>query len=106
MYKKITHENFVDKVKEKYGDEYEVISNYEGNQSPIIIKHNICGDTTTLSKALYLMSKYRVCPCKKCGIKQGHDKLKEKFSKKEDQFLIDIQNKFSDKILMTKAVVK
>ena len=42
MTKKKTHEEFVQEVKEKYGDEYEVLGEYVNNRTKILIRHNYC----------------------------------------------------------------
>lgn len=43
MAKKFTDNIFRNKVKEIYGEEYEVIGKYTGNKNNIEIKHNVCG---------------------------------------------------------------
>ena len=41
--KKLTHEEFVQLVKQTYGNEFEILSEYTGPRNKIKIKHNKCG---------------------------------------------------------------
>lgn len=40
---RLTHQDFCDRVKEKVGDSYTVIGEYEGADTKILMRHNECG---------------------------------------------------------------
>ena len=42
--KKLTHEEFLELVKQTYGNEFEILSEYTGPRNKITIKHNVCGN--------------------------------------------------------------
>lgn len=62
MGKKMTHEEFINKIEEKYPGRYEIISKYTGNKDPITFKCNWCGSIVTLKQALNLNGR----KCKEC----------------------------------------
>lgn len=43
MGRKLTQEEFVEKIQQKYGDEYAVLGEYTHSQKEILFKHNVCG---------------------------------------------------------------
>ncbi|NGU31161.1 hypothetical protein G6Z34_13810 [Clostridium perfringens] len=43
MAKRKTHEEFIQEVKELYGNEYEILGEYKGANIKILVRHNICG---------------------------------------------------------------
>ena len=61
-----THDSFMKEVEDRYGDEYTILGEYAHTHSPILIRHNICGnewDTT----APYDFLKPRANTCPKCS---------------------------------------
>ena len=60
MSKKVTHQDFLNRVKELTGDEYEVLSEYISAKTPIVIKHNNCGHVYNVSPSNFLSGKR--CP--------------------------------------------
>jgi hypothetical protein len=40
---KRTHEEYISLIKEKYGDEYDILGRYVGSTKRILVKHNKCG---------------------------------------------------------------
>lgn len=62
MPKKKTHEEFIKEIKEKYGNEYEILGEYKGNRVKISVKHK-CGYE-------YEVRPYNILTgygCPKCG---------------------------------------
>lgn len=55
-----THEQFLEEVKAKYGNEYLVVGKYLGSQQRIKIKHNICGKDFTVRPPEFLT--IQTCP--------------------------------------------
>lgn len=45
MGKRITQEEFVQRVADKLGSDYEVLGEYRGRDIPVLLKHYICGNT-------------------------------------------------------------
>ncbi|WP_283695663.1 hypothetical protein [Clostridium perfringens] len=59
-----THEEFVQEVKEKYGDEYEVLGEYKNANTKILVRHNCnkCKNHEWEIKSDNLLNKNSVCP--------------------------------------------
>ena len=55
--------NFEDRVKDRYGDEYEVLDEYENNYTKLRIKHNVCNETYLITPKQFM----RRNSCLKCG---------------------------------------
>lgn len=66
-YKLKTPEQYASEIKEKYGDEYTLLSEYTRSANKIHVRHNTCG-TEWFPNAGDLMKK-RICPT--CGKKQN-----------------------------------
>ena len=85
---KCTHEEFVDKLFEEYGDEYSVIGNYIDSKTKIKLRHNICGHEfdSVPSKILHKADPRR---CPKCfgGVKSTNDEfIKKVFDLVSDEY--------------------
>lgn len=65
MSKKKTHEEFVQQVYKLVGNDYEVLSKYDGKEKYILVKHNICGNEYKVKAGNFLNG--RRCPV--CSIK-------------------------------------
>ena len=61
MGKKITQEEFVQRVADRLGPDYEVLGTYEGRDIPILMKHYVCGNTF-LKRPHDVSSKGSGCP--------------------------------------------
>lgn len=96
MSKKKTHQEFIKEVQQLTNNEYQVLDEYINSTTKIKFKHIVCGNIFEMTPNSFLMG----CRCPKCSSKQGHDKLSKKFMKTEEQFLLDIENKFNGKIIM------
>lgn len=83
-----THEKFVEEVKERYEDRYNILSEYTFSNDKILVEH-ICG-TKWYVKARHLLSN-EVCPhCKKSiGERHVEDYLKNNNIKYETQKTFD-----------------
>lgn len=80
MSKKMTHENFVQKIKDIHGDNYEIKSNYNGSQNKILINHIACNyEWWTYPYYIYKLNN----GCPKCNkkIKYSTEEFKEKVKK-------------------------
>lgn len=82
MPKRKTHKEFVNEIKEKYNDEYEVLGQYKNTHTKILIKHNKCGHCWEITPHNLLQDH----GCPECGkIKQAKNlrtnsqTFKEKF---------------------------
>lgn len=61
--KKYTIDTFKEKVKEKYGEEYSVLSTeYKNNKTPIKMKHNVCGHEWIVIPNYFIKNKGTRCP--------------------------------------------
>lgn len=87
MPKKKTQEEFIKEVNEKYGDEYTVLGKYIDTHTPILLKHNICGNEwNTTTPCDFLKKKPNKCP--NCS----HPSRK----KTNEEFLKEVKNKVGD----------
>ena len=77
MSKKITHKDFLNKVKELVGDEYTVLSEYKKSSEKILMRHNICNHEYYVTPAKFTNPPYRRCP--KCN--GGSKKTQEQWDK-------------------------
>jgi len=85
MRKKLTEEQFQEKLKEKHGNNFTTLSPYINYKSKIKVKCNICVDVTE-QVANNLLNK----GCKSCFIK--------KQTKTHDDFIFDIKKYYGDTI--------
>ena len=78
-----THEEFVNEIKEKYGNEYEILGEYINAKTKVLIRHNKCGKSFYIGVSTIL--KKASCPhCNKLF-------LKNKFIKKQETFETELQ---------------
>lgn len=63
MGKKISHKDFVQAVVEKYGNKFDVLSNYKTANDKVLVRCNKCGNERTVTPASFLRQKIG---CKKC----------------------------------------
>jgi predicted nucleic acid-binding Zn-ribbon protein len=73
--KSLTHEGFLIKLYNKYGDEYEVLSHYESMTKDITVRHNVCGEVFDIAPDSLLNSS---CGCRKCinnSMRTPHDEF-------------------------------
>ena len=68
MPRKKTHEEFVQDVKNKYGDQYEVLGTYDGNKKKIEILHKECNESFLIGAGSFLRKGGSGCPL--CGNKE------------------------------------
>lgn len=61
MGKKITQEEFIRRVADKLGSDYEVLGQYEGRDIPVEMRHYVCGNTF-LKRPHDIQSKGSGCP--------------------------------------------
>ena len=66
----ISSNEFYKKFNDNFGDEFEIISDYSGCDSPIKILHKKCGNISEYYRAGKIFSEY-ICPCKYCNISNG-----------------------------------
>lgn len=89
MAKKKTHEEFVNEIKEKYGDEYIVLGEYKGANTKLMIKHNNCGHEWNVVPDSLL----RGHGCPRCGRVKSNQKKR----KMHEIFVKEIYDKCGDK---------
>ena len=89
MAKKKTHKEFVNEIKEKYGDEYIVLGEYKGANTKLMIKHNNCGHEWNVVPDSLL----RGHGCPKCGRVKSNQKKR----KMHEIFVKEIYDKCGDK---------
>ena len=70
MPKKKTHETFVKEIRLKYGDEYKVLGTYQSAHTPIMMRHNICGNEWNTTSP-YDLLKQKPNRCPKCATHQS-----------------------------------
>lgn len=85
VFKKITktHEEFIREIKNKYGNEYEILGKYINAHSKILVRHNECGHEWSVRPASFL----RGSGCPLCAGNQ---------QKTHEQFLQEIKEKYGD----------
>ncbi|HGD0580605.1 TPA: hypothetical protein ACH354_002268 [Clostridium perfringens] len=84
MSKKKTHEEFVQEVKDKYGDEYEVLGKYVNNHTKIKVLHTKC-------EYEWKITPHNLLTGKGCPICGGTKK------KTHEEFVCEISEKYGDK---------
>lgn len=77
MPKRLTHEQFLKRVKEVHGNEYEYLEKYVKSSAKIKIRHRECGNIFLQISNDHL----RGCGCPKCGSLMGAEKIKKKARK-------------------------
>lgn len=63
----ITHEEFVDEVKELVGNEYTVLGEYSGRATPILMRHEKCGHEWRIRPGNFVRAYGDRCPECNCG---------------------------------------
>ncbi|MGX7029762.1 DUF2726 domain-containing protein [Vagococcus zengguangii] len=72
-----THEEFVEQIKEKFGEEYEVLSRYINNKTPIRVRH-ICetGEHEFIKEPSSMINQHQGCPL--CAPRsKGEEKIQQ-----------------------------
>ena len=85
---KKTHEEFVEEIEEKYGNEYRVLGKYISSREKIKVKHTTCGTIWDVNPSSILSSS--CCPT--CG----REKADQKRTKTHDEFVNDVYNQVDD----------
>ena len=80
MPRKKTHEEFVQEVKDKYGDQYEILGTYDGCDKKVKVRHNACGTEWDI-RPNDLLKKERCPVCGKEKLIKSLRKDKEVFKK-------------------------
>lgn len=77
MGKKRTHDEFIELINNLYDNEYEVLEKYINKETPILIKHKICGQTM-LRRPGHMLRGHgcKTCTCKKVGEKKRNEYAK------------------------------
>lgn len=86
-----THQQFLDEVKKKYGNDYEVLSEYINSKSKVLVRHK-CGLTWEI-RASHLMER-DMCP--KCKMSIGEKLVEEYLINNNIKY--ETQKKFDDLI--------
>ena len=90
MGKKLTQDEFKQRVKDRVGDKYSVIGEYKGKKYPILIKCNIHEIEFTASADAFMRAKNDVrCNCPKC--------FEEERNKKKEETSVLVQCAYCDK---------
>ena len=63
MPRKKTHEEFLQDVKDKYGDQYEILGTYDGNKKKIEILHKECNTLFSITQNEFLRKRGNGCRC-------------------------------------------
>jgi very-short-patch-repair endonuclease len=88
--KKRTTEDFIGIVERLTGKEYSVIGSYKNTDTPILLKHNICGSDFLMRPACFI--KGQRCP--RCERSIGSDTIKKYLIENNIQFLTE--RKYTD----------
>ncbi|GEM_PF-1869970 len=80
MSRRKTYDEFVQEVYEQVGHQYTVNGEYNKNNIPIAMIHNVCGNKYDVSPANFLSS-HRRCPKCNGGVFKGHDVFYKEFTK-------------------------
>jgi hypothetical protein len=83
--RKKTPEEFREEIKQLVGDEYTVLSDYEGCKKNVTMRHNTCGNIYEVRPDNFISKGYR---CKKCRKRQKHT-TKPMLSQEEFEKRID-----------------
>ena len=86
--KPITHENFIDELKSKFGDKYEVLTRYKNSTTPLLVKNTECGH-------IYKIKRQDILAGKRCFECYGSKKYTQK----------EFEKKFKEKGLLGYSVV-
>ncbi|MDM0660136.1 hypothetical protein QTH47_13505 [Clostridium perfringens] len=89
MAKKKTHEEFVQEIEEKYGDEYTVLGRYINVKTKILVKHNSCGYKWEIRPDSLKKIKLG---CPKCS----QEKRVNTITKTHEKFVREIKDKYDD----------
>lgn len=61
---RLTSEQFYERLEEKTGDSYTIVGEYINNKTPVLLKHNLCGEVTLLRPDWLLQGR---TSCKACS---------------------------------------
>lgn len=70
--KLITSEDFLNRIKERFGDEYTFLDPYQGRQNEIRVRHNPCGYVCAVKPEVFL---YYHHTCSRCAQRLANDKF-------------------------------
>lgn len=76
---KYTHEEFIDRVYELVGDEYEVLGEYINNKTKIKMLHKTCGNEYDVTPSKFT-NVGRRCPKCKGGVRKTHEEFMRDFN--------------------------
>lgn len=84
-----SHEQFVQEMREKFGDEYTILGKYELYNKPILVRHNECGhEWSPIASNLYANGS-----CPKCRQSKGEKAIREYLSQNgydfKEQFMFN-----------------
>ena len=91
MTRRRTHEEFVRKVREKYGDEYEILGEYKNGKTKILVKHN-CKKCNYYEWNITPENLLQGRNCPKCG----REKSNKKRTKTHEEFVQEVRDKYGD----------
>jgi len=86
---KKSNDEFLKEVKNQVGDEYTFLEEYINTNTPLKVKHNLCGNIYNVTPNTFLNKK---CRCRKC-ITEFNAKNRRKSN---DEFLKEIKNQVGD----------
>lgn len=92
MSKKITHEEYIKKVENKFGQgNYEILNRYADAYTPIVFRHTVCGTRDSVVAREFLRGK----GCKKCSKAR---RVKRQRIKRLKKFENELRQKYSNRI--------
>lgn len=107
---KLTHKDFVNKIYQEVKDEYTILGQYINADTPIKIKHNICGYIWNVTPSNFTSRKNPtrcpICSRKNSGIKRRKTKeefINDIYDKNKYKFQIIGEYKTSDDSLLIKC---
>lgn len=83
----MTHQEFVDRVFELSGDEYEVLSEYKGTKEKITLRHKVCGREATKQAGNFLQG-HRCRYCNGTALKHHEEFVKEVYEAVGDEYSV------------------
>lgn len=92
MTKKRTHEEFLSKVYDLVGEEYDVLSKYVDSHTNVQFKHNKCGNIYYTKPYIFLGGS----KCPVCAEKERIEKCKKIRSKTHEQFIKEVYKQIND----------
>ena len=78
---KMNAENFKEKVMKIHGDKYEILEDFIDNMTPVLIRHNLCGNEFTIKPKSFLNNNLHCPKCDKKAFLERNLKTQEEFEK-------------------------